>query len=147
MTKKDNEEPTKEVLQVNLLTKPTSSLKEIQSQNEQTQRSSTMALWRTGPVKSDVIEAQNEQRKEDTLATNDNQRFQNVNVDGATSLTKGELGREQRKRRIDPTVRSWGKAGPSTRWSSSEDETDEQEYRAKVKRPKKQKRPMGHVRM
>ena len=147
MAKKDNEEPIKDVLQGNLWTKPTSSLKEIQRQNEQTQRSSTMALWRAGPVKSDVTEAQNEQRKEDTVATNDNQRFENVNLGGATSLTKGELDREQRKRKIDPTVRSWGKAGPSTRCSSSEDETDEEEYWAKVKRPKKQKRPMGHVRM
>ena len=147
MTKKDKEEPIKEVLQGNLWTKPTPSLKETQCQNEQTQRSSTMALWRTGPVKSDVKETQNEQRKKDAFATNDNQRFENMNLGGATPLTKGELDREQRKRKIDPTVRSWGKAGPSTRSSSSEDETDEQEYWAKVTRPKKQKRPMGHLGM
>ena len=98
-------------------------------------------------MKSDVKETQNEQGKEDTFATNDNQRFENVNLDGATPLTKGELDRKQRKRKIDPTVRSWGKAGPSTRLSSSEDETDEQEYWAKVTRPKKRKRLMGHLGM
>ena len=146
LTKKGNE-LVKGRLQGNLWSTPTPSLKELQRQNEQTQDSSSMLLWSTGPVKSDTTEKQTDQRKEGTLATNDNQRFENVNLDGATSVIKAELEREQRKRKIDPTVRSWGEAGPSTRFSSSEDEVDEKEHWAMVKRPKKQKLPSGHVGM
>lgn len=69
------------------------------------------------------------------------------NVGAATSTAADALDGEKRERKIDPTVRFWGKAGPSTRVSDSEDDNDEQEHWAMVKRQKKQKHPFGNVKM
>lgn len=60
----------------------------------------------------------------------------NMAIEKSGSSVTGEFDSEPRKRKIDPTVRSWGKAGPSTYVSSSEEDGDE-EYFMKMKRRKK----------
>ena len=71
--------------------------------------------------------------------------------------TLSKLGDQPRKRKIDSTVRSWGKAGPSTRVSDDEDENevekedddDEEGYWTYFKRRKKSKQhhTFGNVKM
>lgn len=60
----------------------------------------------------------------------------NMAIEGSGSTVAGEFDSEPRKRKIDPTVRSWGKAGPSTHASSSEEDVDEEHF-MKMKRRKK----------
>ena len=71
--------------------------------------------------------------------------------------TLSTLGDQPRKRKIDSTVRSWGKAGPSTRVSDDEEENevqkedddDEEGYWTYFKRRKKSKQhhTFGNVKM
>ena len=71
--------------------------------------------------------------------------------------TLSTLGDQPRKRKIDSTVRSWGKAGPSTHVSDDEEENevekedddDEEGYWTYFKRRKKSKQhhPFGNVKM
>lgn len=60
----------------------------------------------------------------------------NMTIEESGSSVACEFDSEPRKRKIDPTVRSWGKAGPSTYASSSEEDVDEEHF-MKMKRRKK----------
>ena len=62
--------------------------------------------------------------------------IRNMAIEESGSTVAGEFDSEPRKRKIDPTVRSWGKAGPSTYASSSEEDVDEEHF-MKMKRRKK----------
>lgn len=132
-------------------------LKDMQLYEESKPRSSisanqrtTLNNWSTGAAKS-TMEEEEEKRKEinkeeeknHTSSTGINQLLADKK-NSATTAMMSSLDTGQRKRKIDPTVRYWGKAGPSSRVSSSE---DEEEYWVNVKRPKKQKHPFGDVKM
>ena len=83
-----------------------------------------------------VVTTQNHERKEEHLGVCS---ANSVTIDESRSVA-GEPKGELRKRKIDPTVRSWGKAGPSTRVSSSEDDGDEHEYSSMVVKTQNDKR-------
>lgn len=152
-----NKADVKQMYQENVKTHGMLPLKDMQLYEESKPRSSisanqrtTLNNWSTGAAKS-TMEEEEEKRKEinkeeenkHTSSTGINQLLADKK-NSATTAMMSSLDTGQRKRKIDPTVRYWGKAGPSSRVSSSE---DEEEYWVNVKRPKKQKHPFGDVKM
>ena len=97
-----------------------------------------------------------EKRKESPSAAVNHHRSLSEKIrDTAHTATSSALDSQPRKRKIDPTVRSWGKPGPST-WVSEdeedekeeeEEEEEEKEYWMKVKRQKKHHLPFANVRL
>lgn len=96
-----------------------------------------------GPIKSLTPENQRKEKQGKVSAISDKQRSADINAE----VTAPSVTSERRKRKIDPTVLSWGKAGPSSRMSSSEDEVEEKQYWEQIKRRKKLKHPFGKLRM
>ena len=72
--------------------------------------------------------------KMDIIHLNQGNRLAHNNIGTAKSSITSALNSEIREGTIDPFVRSWGKPGPSSRVSSSEDDESEDGHTYQIKR-------------
>ena len=89
-------------------------------------------LWTHGTLISKEMD--NETKQSSCSTINHGTILAGKNIGTAKCVVTNVLKNRQSERKIDPTVRSWGTPGPSTRVSCSESDDDEEEPWVPVKR-------------